>query len=76
MGEAEFGSLRLQFDRSVKLAFQGSSIGSDGGMLLHRELDDALGLIDMGAELIADPRSDRPEPAPTSSSMFHLLEAF
>jgi len=52
MGEAEFGSLRLQFDRSVKLAFQGTSISSDGGLLRHRELDDALGLIDMGAELI------------------------
>ena len=58
-GEVESGPLRLHFDRSVKLAFQGSSISSDGGLLLHRELDDALGLTDMGAESIADPRTGK-----------------
>jgi hypothetical protein len=56
-GEAGSGPLRLQFDRSVKVAFLGSSISSDGGLLLHRELDDALGLSDMAAGLIADPRT-------------------
>jgi hypothetical protein len=58
-GEAESGSLRLQFDRSVRLAFRGSSISSDGGLLLHRELDDALGLSDLAADLIADPRTGK-----------------
>ena len=58
-GEAQTGPLRLQFDRSVKLAFHGSAISSDGGLLLHRELDDALGLTDMLAELIADPRTGK-----------------
>ncbi len=58
-GEAQTGPLRLQFDRSVKLAFQGSSISSDGGLLLHRELDDALGLTDLAASLIGDPRTGR-----------------
>jgi hypothetical protein len=58
-GEAESGPLRLQFDRAVKLVFHGSAISSDGGLLLHRELDDALGLTDMGAGLLADPRTGR-----------------
>ena len=58
-GEAASGPLWLYFDRSVKLAFCGSSISSDGGLLLHRELDDALGLTDMAANLIGDPRTGK-----------------
>jgi hypothetical protein len=58
-GEAESRPLRLEFDRSVKLAFCGSSISSDGGLLLHRELDDALCLTDLAAGLIGDPRTGR-----------------
>src|SRR6056297_751902 len=54
-GEAQTGPLRLQFVRSVKLAFRGSSISSDGGLILHRELDEALGLTELAANLIADP---------------------
>jgi hypothetical protein len=34
-GESQAGPLRLQFDRPAKLAFRGSSISSDGGLLLH-----------------------------------------
>jgi hypothetical protein len=51
--------LRLDFDRSVKLAFRGSAISSDGGLLLHRELDDAPGLTDLAASLLMDARTGR-----------------
>jgi hypothetical protein len=43
----------------VKLAFRGSSISSNGGLLLHRELDDALSLTDLATGLIGDPRVGR-----------------
>jgi len=56
-GESGSGPLRLQFDRSVKVEFRGSAISSDGGLLLHRELDDALGLSDMAAGLLSDMRT-------------------
>ena len=36
-----------------------ASISSDGGLLLHRELDDALGLTDMAAALIGDSRTGK-----------------
>lgn len=56
VGEEQTGALRLQFDRTVKLAFGGSSISSDGGLLLHRELNDALGLSGLAAGIIVNPR--------------------
>jgi len=43
----------------VKLAFQGSSISSDRGLLLHRELDDALSLTEIAVNRIADPRTGK-----------------
>ena len=38
---------RLGFDRRVRLEFQGAKLSSDGGLLVMRELDDALGLSDL-----------------------------
>lgn len=35
---------RLSFDLSVRLEFDSSRISSDHGLLLHHELDEALGL--------------------------------
>ena len=37
----------------------GSSTSYDGGLLLHSELDDALGLTDMAAGFLGDPRTGR-----------------
>ena len=44
MGESSDTSLKLQFDRRVRLEFRGATITTDAGLLVCRELDDALGL--------------------------------
>ena len=40
---------RVDFDARVRLEFRGTQLSSDGGLLVMRELDDALGLSDLAA---------------------------
>lgn len=49
--------LRLDFDRRVPLEFRGAQLSSDGGLLLVRELDDALGLSDLASAALAEHRT-------------------
>ena len=58
-GEADKGTLRLDFDRRLLLEFRGSTITSDAGRLAYRELDDTLGLTDTGANAPADARTGK-----------------
>src|ERR1700747_778955 len=66
-GEADGGTLRLDFDRRVMLRCHGSAITSDGGLLAYRELDDVLALTISGGERLAEART-RQEPPPTGVS--------
>src|SRR5277367_3595995 len=58
-GEADKGTLRLDFDRRLMLQFRGSAITSDAGLLPYRELDDALSLTDTSADVLADSRTGK-----------------
>ncbi len=47
---------RVSFDPRVRLEFRGTQISSDGGLLLMRELDDALRLSDLASAALRDTR--------------------
>jgi len=56
MGDTKNDDLRVGFDRRLKLKFCGSKVTTDAGLLAYRELDEALGLTEIGAELLTDSR--------------------
>ncbi len=58
-GETISSPLKVGFDRRLKLQFHGAKLSSDGGLLLFREFDDALGLIEMASWELRDNRTGR-----------------
>ncbi|MDP2735210.1 MAG: IS1380 family transposase, partial [bacterium] len=56
MGESEKQAFQLSFNRFLRVAFQGSRVTSDGGLILVRELDERLGLGELIEQHLTDPR--------------------
>ena len=69
MGELRHEAFQFTFNGFLKVAFQGSRITSDAGLLLVRELDERLGL----ATLIAEHLSDSRQGLNTQFSLADLL---
>ena len=57
MGEAQKTPLRMGFDGSIKLEFHGAKLTSDAGLLVYRELDDAVHLTASAAGQLTDVRT-------------------
>ena len=59
MGEKEKQALRIEFDRELKLQFHGAKITSDAGILIHRELVEAMGLTGMAKKVLPNKRKGK-----------------
>ena len=59
MGEGKKQALRVSFDGHLKLEFHGSTITSDAGLLVYRELDEVLELTARSGGLLDEWRTGK-----------------
>ena len=58
MGESQKQAFQLSFNRFLRVAFQGSRVTSNGGLILVRELDERLGFGKLVEQHLTDPRAN------------------
>ena len=58
MGESQRQPFQLSFNRFLRVAFQGSRVTSNGGLILVRELDDRLGFGKLIEQHLTDSRAN------------------
>ena len=58
MGESQKQAFQLSFNRFLRVAFQGSRVTSNGGLILVRELDERLGSGKLVEQHLIDPRAN------------------
>ena len=58
MGENEKQPFQLSFNRFLRVAFQGSRVTSNGGLILVRELDERLGFSELIEQHLTDSRAN------------------
>jgi len=56
-GERKKGPIHPDFNRSIKMHFQGATLSSDTGFLLLREIDERFGVFEAMGETLEDNRS-------------------
>lgn len=57
MGDARRDALKVGFDGSIRLEFHGATVSSDGGLLVYRDVDDALALTATAGAMLSDWRT-------------------
>jgi hypothetical protein len=68
-GEREKGPIHLNFNRSIKMDFQGAALLSNTGFLLLREIDKWFGIIEAMGEALEEYRS----PSRTKHSIVQMI---
>ena len=58
MGESQKQAFQLSFNRFLRVAFQGSRVTSNGGLILVRELDERLGFGKLAEQHLTYPRAN------------------
>ena len=69
LGDSRKRTLRAEFDRRLRLEFQGPKITSDGGLLVYRELYEVLRLMALAEEVLQHARTGK-NPQHTLNALF------